>query len=101
MNLLDNAKDVLIERKVTHPKIIIKTIFSNNQVKVNIMDNAGGIDSHIIDKIFDIYFSTKREKGGSGLGLYMSKLIIERKGMGQLSVFNEEDGAVFSITLRL
>jgi len=99
LNLLDNAKDVLIERKVNHPKIIIETILFNNEVRVNIMDNAGGIDGHIIDKIFDIYFSTKREKGGSGLGLYMSKLIIEQKGMGRLSVYNQKEGAVFSICL--
>jgi len=101
LNLLDNAKDVLIERKVNHPKIIIETILFNNEVRVNIMDNAGGIDGHIIDKIFDIYFSTKREKGGSGLGLYMSKLIIEQKGMGRLSVYNQKEGAVFSICLNL
>jgi len=101
LNLLDNAKDVLLERDVKHPKIIIETRLSSKTVEINIKDNAGGIKIELIDKIFDIYFSTKRDKGGSGLGLYMSKLIIERKGMGKLRVFNEEDGAVFSIDLHL
>ena len=71
----------------------------NDEVFVYIKDNAGGIDSSFINQIFDIYFSTKRDKGGSGLGLYMSKLIIERKGMGKIAVNNAEEGAIFSIVL--
>jgi len=101
LNLLDNAKDVLIERNIKHSKIIIETKFLNNEIVVTIRDNAGGIDASIIDNIFDIYFTTKRVQGGSGLGLYMSKLIIERKGMGKLTVFNGVEGAVFLIQLNL
>jgi signal transduction histidine kinase len=101
LNLLDNAKDVLIEREIKHPKITIETKLINNTVKINISDNAGGIDENIINNIFDIYFSTKRAKGGSGLGLYMSKLIIERKNIGTLSVSNVRDGAVFCIGLKI
>ena len=101
LNLLDNAKDVLVERNIATPKITIESKVLNDEVSVEISDNAGGIDEAIIENIFDIYFSTKREKGGSGLGLYMSKLIIERKGMGQISVKNGQEGAIFTISLKL
>jgi signal transduction histidine kinase len=100
LNILDNAKDVLIERKIKNPKIILKIAVLSEGVLVTIQDNAGGIDEKYIDKIFDIYFSSKRDIGGSGLGLYMSKLIIEKKGRGKLSVANGVDGAVFSIVLQ-
>ena len=100
LNILDNAKDVFIERKIKNPKIIIEITLIEGKVLVTITDNAGGIDEKYIDKIFDIYFSSKRDKGGSGLGLYMSKLIIERKGKGRLSVSNGVSGAVFSILLQ-
>ena len=100
LNLLDNAKDVLIERGIKRPKITIETKVVEREIFITVRDNAGGIDRGIIDNIFDIYFSTKREKGGSGLGLYMSKLIIERKGMGKISVSNGDEGAVFLIELK-
>ncbi|CAA6817404.1 MAG: Multi-sensor signal transduction histidine kinase [uncultured Sulfurovum sp.] len=101
LNLLDNAKDILIEREIKQPKIVIETLLINNKVVITVQDNAGGIDEKIIGQIFDIYFSTKRAKGGSGLGLYMSKLIIERKSMGTLDVSNTNEGASFSISLNL
>ncbi|MCH9741518.1 MAG: GHKL domain-containing protein [Epsilonproteobacteria bacterium] len=100
LNLLDNAKDVLIEREISSPKITIESQSHGEGAIISIKDNAGGIDEKIIDKIFDIYFSTKLKKGGSGLGLYISKLIIERKGMGKLHVSNGEEGAIFSILLQ-
>ena len=99
LNLLDNAKDVLVEREVENPKIIIETILKKDEIIISVKDNGGGIDKDIIDSIFDIYFTTKRNKGGSGLGLYMSKLILERKGVGKLSVANGDEGAIFSISL--
>jgi CBS domain-containing protein/signal transduction histidine kinase len=100
LNLLDNAKDVLLEREIKQPKIIIETIVDDTFVYVKVKDNGGGIDDKIIDNIFDIYFTTKAKTGGSGLGLYMSKLIIESKNMGKIDVFNDTDGAVFSIRLQ-
>ena len=100
LNILNNAKDVLVERKVTHPKIKIETKSINNRVVISISDNAGGIPKEIITKIFDIYFSTKIDKGGTGLGLYMSKLIIETKLKGKIRVSNNTEGAEFSISLK-
>ncbi len=95
LNLIKNAEDVLIENKVKSPKITIETN-ANNLI---ISDNGGGIDEGIISKIFDPYFSTKEKKDGTGLGLYMSKTIVEDHCGGKLSVSNNKDGAVFQITI--
>ena len=101
LNLLDNAKDVLIERDIQNPKIHIHITHVKKNIIITIQDNAGGINEEYIDKIFDIYFSTKRKKGGSGLGLYMSKLILERKEMGTITVTNGKEGAIFTIKLSI
>jgi DNA-binding response OmpR family regulator len=95
LNLFKNAEDVLIENEIED-----KTIQITIEGKcLSIKDNAGGIPSDIIDKIFDPYFSTKTKKDGTGLGLYMSKTIIEDHCHGKLIVQNEDDGALFKILL--
>ncbi len=99
LNLLNNAKDVLLQRKIVSPTITIETKLEATQIIVLVKDNAGGIDNTIINKIFDIYFTTKSKDGGTGLGLYISRLIVENKLMGDISVSNGSDGAVFSIYL--
>ena len=96
LNLIKNAEDILIEKKILEPKIIIH---SNNSI-LTISDNGGGIPEDIIDKIFDPYFSTKTKKDGTGLGLYMSKTIIEEHCGGKLNAYNNSDGAVFEIILK-
>jgi len=93
LNLIKNAEDILIERKVENPTI---TITTKNKT-ITIEDNAGGIPEEIMDKIFDPYFSTKTKKDGTGLGLYMSKIIIEEHCTGQLTAHNSDKGAVFTI----
>jgi len=95
LNIIKNAEDILIENDISNPIISI----SVDANKVFISDNAGGIDEKIIEKIFEPYFSTKSEKDGTGLGLYMSKTIIEQHCKGKLSVENTEEGALFSIEL--
>ncbi len=97
LNLIKNAKDALIANDVKNPNINIVTSCFKDKLIVKVIDNGGGIDSMIIDKVFDPYFSTKDEKNGTGLGLYMSKMIIEEHLDGKLSVSNTENGACFKI----
>jgi signal transduction histidine kinase len=67
---------------------------------VTIADNAGGIPEEIIDKIFDPYFTTKGPQQGTGVGLFMTKTIIEKNMGGRLTVCNTADGAEFRIEVR-
>ncbi len=99
INLVKNARDVLIERKIEERKIFIKYYDEPNYVVIEIEDNAGGIPEDIVSKIFEPYFSTKSNKNGTGLGLYMCKTIVEKHSKGKLSVTNSENGAVFKIEL--
>ncbi len=100
LNLIKNAEDALIENKIKKPFIKLTTYNENGNYILKISDNAGGIPKDIIDKIFDPYFSTKSEKNGTGLGLYMSKMIIQEHCNGSLSVENSSEGAVFKIAIK-
>jgi nitrogen fixation/metabolism regulation signal transduction histidine kinase len=96
-NILNNAKDEFLKRKTKNPKIIIKTQVSKNEIKLEIGDNAGGIKSELLQKIFEPYFTTKDQ--GLGIGLYMSKIIIE-KSDGKLEATNTKSGALFIIKFK-
>jgi len=95
LNLIINAQEALVERSIEKPQIILKT----DNEKLSVIDNGGGIDEDIMEKIFDPYFSTKKKKDGTGLGLYMSKIIIEEHCGGKLDVSNTQDGVMFTIKL--
>ncbi|MEA3553444.1 MAG: HAMP domain-containing sensor histidine kinase, partial [Campylobacterota bacterium] len=99
LNLIKNAEDALLDNESKNPTITIQTLCDETKdIKTIIVkDNGGGIPDDIMPKIFDPYFSTKKEKDGTGLGLYMSKTIIEEHCGGRLSVSNDSDGAAFSI----
>jgi len=99
INILNNAKDVLLENEVSNPRVAITLLKDETDIKVMIHDNAGGISDTIIEKIFDPYFTTKHESVGTGIGLYMSKKIITEHFKGSLEVINENDGAKFIITV--
>lgn len=99
LNLVSNAKDALIEKELDKKRIHIFIEESNESIVVNIQDNAGGVPKEIIDKIFDPYFSTKENKNGTGLGLYMVKMIIIDHMHADITVSNIKDGANFKITL--
>lgn len=101
LNLLKNAEDILIENKVKEAKVFLKIYVEDSNVCINIEDNGGGVSENIFDKIFDPYFSTKKAKDGTGLGLYMSKTIIEEHCNGELLLKNTQNGALFIIKLPL
>ena len=96
LNIFLNARDALIERKVDDALITIHSHAEEGKSVVIITDNAGGIAEEIMDKLFDAYFSTKGDKG-TGIGLFMSKAIIEKSMGGRLTVRNNGGGAEFRI----
>ncbi|MBU5637531.1 PAS domain S-box protein [Geomonas sp. Red69] len=97
INILMNAKDALLERKVANPKIVVRLERKEGKSVLSIEDNAGGIPDDIIDKVFDPYFTTKGPDKGTGIGLFMSKTIVEKNMKGSLTVCNTEQGARFCI----
>ena len=101
LNILTNAKDALIENCIENKKVIIDVSQENNFINISIKDNAKGISLEIIDKIFEPYFSTKEEGKGSGIGLYMSKTIIENNMDGKIVVNNIENGVEFLIKIKI
>jgi len=97
LNLLKNSEDNFLAKNISDPKVTISTRSDGNRYIISICDNGKGIPEDILDKIFDPYFSTKDEKTGTGLGLYMSKIMIEDHHKGILNVKNTEDGVCFEI----
>jgi len=97
INIIANAHDVFRERQIRDPRIAIRIFRENDRSVVTIADNGGGIPAEIIGKIFDPYFTTKGPDQGTGIGLFMSKTIIERSMKGALTVRNTEVGAEFRI----
>jgi C4-dicarboxylate-specific signal transduction histidine kinase len=98
LNIMNNAKDILMERAVAQPVIKITVSRVGGDAVVKIRDNAGGIPDDIIERIFDPYFTTKGQDKGSGVGLYMSKIIIEEHFGGRLTAANVDGGAEFTIS---
>jgi len=96
MNLIINAKDAIVENKTLDPFIKIVISKHRKKTKIEIIDNAGGVNLEIIEYIFNPYFTTKDEKG-TGIGLYLCKVIIEDEMKGKITVSNYEEGANFTI----
>jgi signal transduction histidine kinase len=97
--LLGNAIEALEMRKIKEKKLTIEIHVSNNSAIISIKDNAGGVRSKNINTIFDPYFTTKEQSGGTGLGLYIAKIIVEKKMGGEINVSNTSEGAKFTVSL--
>lgn len=98
LNIVNNAKDALLGQDYKNRKIDIKLHNEAKELIITIHDNAGGISEKNLENIFEPYFTTKDD--GHGIGLYMSKVIIEDKMNGKISVENKNNGALFTIRLR-
>lgn len=99
VNIITNAKDALVSNNQENPFIEVKVYEDDDCVITDISDNGMGIDEKILFKIFDPYFTTKDEKTGTGLGLYMSKMIIEDHLHGKIEAYNIKDGVCFRVML--
>ncbi len=98
INLINNAKDAFVENQIKNRTITIDVKQHEDEITIQVLDNAGGIPQKVIENIFDANFTTKGKKG-TGIGLYLSKLIIE-KFAGKISVENILDGASFKLLLK-
>lgn len=97
LNIIINAMDAVIGSRVDEPVIRISISEENGRSIVTIADNGGGINEDILPMIFDPYFTTKGHGKGAGIGMYMSKMIIEKNMNGCLSVRNIDGGAEFRV----
>jgi len=99
INLITNARDALESLDGTDKKIIFTVYLKANLYVIKITDNGGGIDEAYIDRVFDPYFTTKESSKGTGLGLYMSKKILQEHMNGNIYVKNKNSGTEFTIIL--
>lgn len=100
LNIITNAKDILNLRKTQNGEIKIKAKEENDHIIISVEDNAGGIEEENIKKVFDPYFTTKHKSQGTGIGLYMTKMIVENNMDGSIEVSNSSEGARFTIRLK-
>lgn len=101
LNLLSNAKDAVLAARPRGGIVSIRVMARHGRAVVHVTDNGGGIAPDALARVFDPYFTTKVDKGGTGLGLYMSKTIVEEHMDGSLSVANTRDGARFTVRVPL
>lgn len=99
LSILQNAKDNFIHKNIKNPKVSIEIYNNEQRVTIKISDNGEGIDEENLEKIFDPYFTTKENKNGTGLGLYMVQKIIQEHHDGTIKAGNSKDGAYFQIDL--
>ena len=99
INILNNAIDVIVSSQKSEKKISIETVADKEHILIKIKDSGEGIETRLLERIFEPYFSTKSENG-TGLGLYMAKMIIQEHMKGRIYAQNSENGgAEFSIEL--
>lgn len=99
INLINNSIDAFGKKEIEKKEIIVNLKCGEKLISINFIDNAGGIDKQILENIFEPYSSTKEEQHGTGLGLYLSKMIIEKNIGGKISAENLKNGALFKIII--
>ena len=99
LNILKNSEDNFIEKNIDNPRINISIKSDDSSDIIILSDNGGGVPEDIIDKIFEPYFTTKDKDNGTGIGLYMSRLIVEEDSSGTLTARNRNNGVEFEIRL--
>ncbi len=101
INLIQNSSEAFIYQKIDTREIDIHISKSNDFATILFSDNAGGVEEKILDKIFEPYFTTKHKSNGTGLGLFMSRMIIEKSLNGSIEVSNLNNGLKFIIKIPL
>ncbi|MFP4486684.1 MAG: sensor histidine kinase [Campylobacterales bacterium] len=99
INIINNAKEAFIDSNEEKKTITVDSQKRSHKIVIYIEDSAGGVDDEIFEKIFDPYVSTKDSQKGSGLGLYISKKILEEQLGGEIVCKNTESGAVFEVVI--
>ncbi len=100
LTLISNSVDIFNRNNISNPKITLTTYDKDKSIFIEISDNGGGIPSKYLHKIFDLYFSTKKKKTPSGLGLYIAKEILEKNFGGTIFATNTTDGVKFTIRIQ-
>ena len=95
LNLIQNSKDAFNQNNIKNKKIVIKIYKDDKSIFLEFIDNALGIDKDLIDKIYEPYFTTKHQSSGTGLGLFISKIIIENSFEGEILYEKLENGSKF------
>ena len=88
MNIINNAKDVLVENNIDKKYIFLNVKKETNSVLISVKDNGGGIREDILEHIFEPYFTTKHKTQGTGLGLHMTYILISKELQGEIVVKN-------------
>ena len=99
LNIINNAIDAFAVSNTDNPNIIISVEEKTDSMVILVKDNAGGINEEDISRVFEPYFSTKG-KNGTGLGLYMSQMIVQKQFNGKIDVKSSEKGSLFSVEIK-
>lgn len=99
LNLIVNAKEACLEREIADPRVTVTLTREDGRARITVEDNAGGINPEVAERVFDPYFTTKSM--GTGIGLYMARIIIERHMGGDIGFVNTDSGARFTLNIPL
>ena len=101
LNIINNAREAMVDNRAPDPVLRITYEKEGDQAVLRITDSGGGIPDAVKERVFDPYFTTKGERSGTGIGLYMSKTIIEKNMNGSICAYNRNGGAVFEIRVAM